>query len=344
MILFENFEAVRFPEEEQLLVTCYGKLLYVYEYKYGFWRRDDNNHSITVKNYPEVTEDDLIHLTGGVLPKRELDFIRLCDPVFLSPWNMMEILEEDYPMYVYRKEHKGFGWRIGGKIYKMIDAFLEESCYRDKSYKKVRALLDMAVANHFTEWQVKSRIGRLSAQTLGRNVFNNEVPIFDERNHSYNFVGPERIIELPDKSGVEDVGCKGHYTISLDIDPYLYPFLARYFDNELPPNKWREKYCWEDDDGTKHFSYYEGFQDYCEANYYSLDAVERMLKDIEETAEALSTGRVTEYTEQLGRRNGLSSKETECIIDFYRRFILRMRFMLEICKEKGFNYIFVSGP
>ena len=344
MKLFEHFEVVKFPEEEQLLVTSYGKLSYVYEYKYKIWRRDEKNRSVTVKNYQEATEEDLIQLTGGVLPKREMDLIRLCNPSFLSTRNMMDILEEDYPMYIFRKKDKDFERMIGGKIYEMVQSFLEESCYRDISYEKVRALLDMAVANLLTDRQVKNRIGRLSTEILGRNVFDNEIPIYDGINHSYYFVGPARIIELPDETGVEDVGCKGDYTISLDIDPYLYPFLGRYFDNELPPNKWREKYCWEDDDGTKHFSYYEGFQSYQEPNYYSIDVFERILTDIDDTIDALSTGRVTVYTEKLHGKRGLDTGETERVIDFYRRFVFRMKYMLGICKEKGFNYIFVSGP
>ena len=344
MEIAENLVVVKFPEEERILVADCGKLLFVYEYKYKIWREENENLSITIQNYPDVTKEELVRLTKGVLPKSREDFERLCKPSFLSVNSMMRILEEDYPDYVFKRYDEELGFAIGDTIYMMVRTFLEESEYLGESYGKIRSLLDKAVGNQFDRKQIEDEICELSNMILGRKVVENQILILDEKDHSYNWIGPERIIEIPDKGGIEYVGSKGDYTISLDIDTYLYPFLVCYFDDELLPNKWREKGQWEDDSGVKHLTYYKGFQSYCESNHYTLDAFERILEDINDTIDALSTGRTNRYVDQISGVSGLDAKEKERIIDFYQRFIFRMKYMLGICKEKGFNYIFVSYP
>lgn len=36
--------------------------------------------------------------------------------------------------------------------------------------------------------------------------------------------------------------------------------------------------------------------------------------------------------------------ETDLIVDFYRRFIYRMEYMMKVGKENGFDLISVMGP
>ena len=86
--------------------------------------------------------------------------------------------------------------------------------------------------------------------------------------------------------------------------------------------------------------------------------------------DALSTGRNNEYTAKLKEKRGSAtyeliyakdlnaeqiamynenrptedSTEPELIIDFYRRFLYRMEYMLKVGGEKGYNLISFMGP
>ena len=96
----------------------------------------------------------------------------------------------------------------------------------------------------------------------------------------------------------------------------------------------------------------------------------QILKDIGDTVDALSSGGENEYTAQLRNKRGTSTyqllyaenlseeeiaeynanrpaqddTEIELIIDFYRRFIYRMEYMMKVGKEKGYNLISFMGP
>ena len=61
MKLFDNFEAVKFPEENLIFVTHDGYLYYIYNPKYETWRKHRNagNDHITVNNYQEIGIEEL---------------------------------------------------------------------------------------------------------------------------------------------------------------------------------------------------------------------------------------------------------------------------------------------
>lgn len=61
MKLFGDFEAVKFPEENVILITQRGYLYYYYQPRYEHWERHKNagNDMITVSNYPDVSKKEL---------------------------------------------------------------------------------------------------------------------------------------------------------------------------------------------------------------------------------------------------------------------------------------------
>ncbi len=150
-----------------------------------------------------------------------------------------------------------------------------------------------------------------------------------------------------------------------DVDQYLTPFLYKYFDKELKANKMRAVHGW-DNDGKEQVS----FEWYLTHNFYTYDSVMRMLKDIRDTIDALSSGKENEYISKLREKRGWATykityardwtqeqiaeynnsrptedhTEAELIIDFYQRFIYRMEYMIKIGQEKGFNLISFMGP
>ncbi len=95
-----------------------------------------------------------------------------------------------------------------------------------------------------------------------------------------------------------------------------------------------------------------------------------MIKDIKDTMEALSSGRKNEFTDKLKEKRVFAANkliyskdlteeqieeynanrpteddtEPEVIIDFYRRFIYRMEYMMKVGEEKGYNLISFMGP
>ena len=101
MKLFNNFEIVRLPEENLLFVTHNEYLYYIYNYRNKRWHKHKNagNDRITVKNYQEVSREEILIVMNGIFPTKETDFLRMCHPSELNIVNMMNLLEEDYPQF-----------------------------------------------------------------------------------------------------------------------------------------------------------------------------------------------------------------------------------------------------
>ena len=131
MKLFEKFEAVRFPEENLIFVTHDEYLYYIYNPKYKHWRKHGNagNDSITVRNYEDVSRQELTDAMGGTFPAKDTDFLRLCSPSELCIRDMLDLFREDYPAYM-------SDWTI----YNAVHQFLLESVITYKTYLKLREL------------------------------------------------------------------------------------------------------------------------------------------------------------------------------------------------------------
>jgi len=95
-----------------------------------------------------------------------------------------------------------------------------------------------------------------------------------------------------------------------------------------------------------------------------------LLNDIKDTIDALSSERKNEFTDKLKEKRGIAACEliyakgltgeqikeyndnrpkeddtdVELIIDFYRRFIYRMEYMIKVGEENGYNLISFMGP
>ncbi len=300
---------------------------------------------------------------GGGFPTKETDFIRLCQVSELYVRDMLHLLEVDYAEIM-----------SDNTIYHIVHQFLCESdiCY--KSYEKVRKLFDSVVKDNLDVQQVTDQALRLSYDTIGRDIIKKEIGIVDGHDSSsYFWINPVRIIDLSDTNGIDNVAEMTSVEISIeeaDVDQYLTPFLYKYFDENLEPNKFRVGEQWEDEDGTEQTSYVTGFEWYLTHNFYSYEAVEQMLEDIKDTIDALSSSRETEYTKKLREKRGWDSHElvyskdltpeqvkeynanrpkvddteAEIIIDFYHRFIYRMEYQIKVGKEKGYTYISFMGP
>jgi len=365
MKLFGAFEAVKFPEENLLFVTHNGFLYYIYSYKSNRWQKYHNsgNDSISVENYPDISEKELLDIMGGAFPTKETDFLRRCDPSEINVSDMLSLLKEDYG-----------GYMSEGAVYHAVHTFLMESDICHKSYEKIRELLDNAIMENLDAQQVTARIIELSQAVTGRDIFKKEIGIIDGHNSSsYFWINPVKVVDPSDTNAIDSVAEMTSVEISIeedDVDQYLTPFLFKYFDEGLEPNKNRIEYCYDDEDGNERASYVTGFEWYLTHNFYTYDSIEKMLADIKDTIDALSTGRETEYTSKLKVKRGwetyqliysrdLTPEQVEeynanrpkedltepaLIIDFYRRFILRMEHMIEVGRERGYDYISFMGP
>ena len=351
MKLFENFEAVRFPEENLIFVTHDGYLYYIYDPQYKHWRKHKNagNDHITVANYQDVSRQELTDAMGGTFPAKETDFTRLCCPSELCIGDMLKLLREDYPAYM-------SDWTI----YNAVHQFLLESVITYKTYLKLRELFDGALSLQADGGQILQRIRELSFTVLGRDIYKNEIRIVDGHDgSSYFWIQPVRVIDYEDTDILFNVAEMPSCEISIeedDVSQYLTPFLYKYFDEQLEANVKRRDVS--------------GFEWYLTHNFYTYDSVEKILKDISDTIDAFSTGRSNEYTEKLKIKRGTSTyellyardlseeqikeynanrpteddTEVELIIDFYHRFIYRMEYMMKVGKEKGYDLISFMGP
>lgn len=351
MKLFGDFEAVKFPEENMILITNDEFLYYTYRAKYKSWRKYDDagNLSLTISNYPDVSREELVNAMNGVFPQKERDFLRMCDLSTLHIGEILALFEDDYPKYM-----------ADFTIYSSIYQFIMESGNWCKSIDKLQELFDDATANQYDNNQVLAQIKKLSPAIIGRDIFKKEIEIVDGYDtSSYFSFRPARVIDYENTAYYDGVAIMRGVVISIeedDVADYLLPFLHQHFDEELEENKMRKNLS--------------GFECYLEHNFFTFDSMALILKDIEDTIDALITGRENEYTQklklnrftathQLVYANELNEKEhaeynanrppeddaeVELIVDFYQRFLYRIEYMMKIGKEKGYNLISVMGP
>lgn len=366
MKLFDDFEAVRFSEENLLFVTRRGFIYYIYDLEYKHWRkyRNAGNDHITVSNYQEVSQEEIMEALGGILPEKETDFMRCCVPWQLSVYNMLALLKEDYSNYMSESV-----------IYDSVDRFLFKSNIYHKSYLKLKKLFDNALLHRQNNEQVLVLIKELCYSVIGRDIYKPEIGIIDGHDcSSYFWIMPVRIVDYTDTNDSDNVARMESIEISIeedDIAQYLTPFLYKYFDDELEANKKRKSGSWTDDNENQQpFSYLSDFEWYLTHNFYTYHSMESILKDINDTIKALSSGKENEFTLKIREKRGTAAckliyakdfsdkeiekqnankrkeddTEIELIIDFYRRFIYRMEYMLRIGKENGYNLISFMGP
>lgn len=358
MKLFDGFDAVRFQEENLIFITHDDFLYYIYNPKYKCWRKYGNagNDRITVCNYQDLSKAELMAAMGGTFPTKETDFMRLCNPSELCIGDMLSILSEDYPDYMYEPEN----FFAIQPLYSVVHHILLQSdvCY--KSYEKIRELFDNATADYKSHEEVIENLKDLSLTIIGRDIFKEEIYIVDGHDSSsYFWIMPVRVLDFSDTDKIGNIAEMRSVEISIeenDVDQYLTPFLYKYFDKNLDANKCR--------------SDANNFEWYLTHNFYTYESINRILTDIKDTIKALSIGNVTEYTSQLKVKRGIAASKLiyakdltteqiaeynenrpkeddtaiELIIDFYNRFVYRIEYMMKIGEEKGYNLISFMGP
>lgn len=321
MKLFGEFDAIKFPEENLIFITKSSYLYYIYNPKYKYWRKHKNagNDYLTVSNYPSVYTEELMAAMGGMYPKKETDIMRLCNPSQLCIRDMLDLLNEDYPQYM-------SDWSIRNTAH----YFLLESNITFKSYVRLRELFEHNLSRHADHDQALLQIKELSFEILGRDIFKEEIDIVDGHDSSsYFWIQPVRVIDYTDTNNLDNVAEMSSAEISIeewDVSHYLEVFLYKHFDDALKANMKR--------------SDANGFEWNLTHNYFTFDSVRSILKDINDTIAALSSGKETEFTSEIKD----NSVGVDLIIDFYHRFIYRMEYMLKIGEEKGYNLISFMGP
>lgn len=365
MKLFDTFEAVKFPEENMIFITRNGYLYYIYSLEHKRWlkHRNAGNYHITVSNYPDVSKEELTNAMHGVFPKKETDFMRMCHPPQLCFSDMLTLLKEDYTEYMSDRA-----------VYHTIDRFLSESNIRYKSFERTQKLLDAATENHYDNSRVVRQIKDLSFKIIGRDIFKKEIGIVDGHDgSSYFVIMPVRVIDYSNTNEIGNVAGMNGAEISIeenDVAKYLTPFLYHYFDDDLEANKQRIEGYWVDDDGNEQADAVFGFEWYLTHNFFTFDSMQQISKDIKDTLDALISGKETEYTQKLKIKGSTAARrlayaknqysdevaeystsrspeydtEVALIVDFYRRFIYRMEYMMKIGAEKGYNLISFMGP
>jgi len=124
-----------------------------------------------------------------------------------------------------------------------------------------------------------------------------------------------------------------------DIDRFLEYFFEQYFEPELLYNARR----------YQNGNYVKGFEWYLTDNFYTYECMDIMLGEIEVMAELLEADYENDSLKELKKHFRKSSPwyeninySTEAIINFYRRFVTRMRTMMKNNPET--NFISIMGP
>lgn len=347
MNLFDCFEAVKFPQENLIFITNFDYLYYICDLKNKSWSKyhKAGNKTITIENYQDVSREEIENAMNGKFPEKETDFMRLCNPSELCISDMFDILEEDYENYM-----------ADGSVRQTIHKFFLKSNVLHKSFTELKKLLDKAVADKKDNLKVVDEIKELCFNIIGKDIFRKEIGIVDGHDaSSYFWIMPARVIDYSDTYNEENVAEMRSAEISIeedDFSEYLAPFLLKYYDYDLEANKNRVSGLWMDHNGNEIKTYLREFEWVLTPNFFTFESVEKVVKDIRETIDALSSGKENEFITKLksGRSELIPSEEQSeedrirMIIDFYNRFIYRMEYMLTVGKENGYNLISFMGP
>ena len=315
-----NFDIIKLPEENAILVTRNGYLYYVYNPTTKSWYKYSNagNDLISVNNYQDVTRDELASSFDGVFPEKQTAFLKACSSYDWNVADISNLLSDEFPFYMKKEQIKY-----------AVDCFLSNSLVLSVSYERLGGLFEDAEKNSLATDAVLSRIKQLSFSILGKDIFNDNIEIVDGlRGSSFFHIMPSRIIAPASNDYAEIPANMTHCGISIeddDVYDFLSCFLYKHFDEELDANKNR---CNAD-----------GF-DWYNDNYFTLDSIGEIIADIRDTADKISTGSCNEFTDKV--RTGKNGKEK--VLDFYRRFIYRMEYMVVVGRENGFNLISFTGP
>ena len=345
MKLFDGYEAVRFPEENLILITNERYLYYIYSPENGSWKKHKNAgcDRLAVSNYQEISKEELTEAMHGIYPKKKTDFLRLCHPSYLDIGDMIDLLKVDYSAFM-----------VDSGTHSIVRNLLLETGNYDKVYFLIKKLFDESTASQQDNSQVFNQIRELCFSVLGRNINKNEIPLADNRSMLFSIM-PVRVIDDSDTNDFDNVSEMRGVAVSLDdTDAYIYlsPFLDKHFDAGLEANKKRVDYYSEDDDGNEQPIYLQTFGWYLTHNFYTFDSVIDIIKDIRKTIDSLSSGKENEFTVKIREKRGFAIWDrleveinpTELKVDFYRRLIYRLDYMLTVGKENGFNMISFVGP
>ena len=140
--------------------------------------------------------------------------------------------------------------------------------------------------------------------------------------------------------------------VEQDVCEYLAVFLRKYFDKDFPYYEETRAYNWDE------------FEWYLEHNFYTYDTVNRMLEEIERCCELLARGEDDPVLAPLKEsaswlsddpirhlwdepltdedRAKLMQEELKKALDFYHRFVRRMRGMME--RASDYELISFMGP
>ena len=268
----------------------------------------------------------------------------------------LNLLENDYADYMSNRT-----------IYGIVHWLLLRSDIPHQSFNKIGKLFDYAMKRKENDNDVITQIKELSFVIIGRDIFKREIEIIDGHNgSSYFWIMPVRVIDESDTNDTDNVAEMSSAEISIeedDVAVYLKPFLYKHFDDELKANRQRAD-CFAEDNSV------HGFEWYLTHNFYTHESMAAVLADIRDTVDALSSGRKNEFTEDLCRETVRNvywqmyfrfpdedelvkfqknnspeyQAEIDVLLDFYRRFLYRIEYMLKVGREKGYDLISVMGP
>lgn len=172
MKLFDGYEAVRFPEENLILITHESYLYYIYSPENGSWKKHKNAgyDRLTVSNYQEISKEEITEAMHGIFPQKNIDFLRLCHPSYLDIGDMIDLLKVDYSAFM-----------GDSKTHSTVRNLLLEAENCNKVYLLIKKLFDEALALHQDNSQVYFQIRELCFTVLGRDINKNEIPLADDR-------------------------------------------------------------------------------------------------------------------------------------------------------------------
>lgn len=347
MLLFDNFRAVKFEEENQILISNDDELKYIYYVKQKIWKKykptcdyikDQGwcflDKSIKPKGYFDIDGKQILEAMQGNYPTSEVDILRLCIPSSLDYKDYLHIIIVDYRRFFYDLKYDYYN----SDLYKYTEMFLANVVCKEYAYKLINLLFKEANDNNYSDKQIINRIKKLSISVVGRNIYN-EIGITDGHDCYAGFwIMPAKTIYKEKTDEIENIYAIESNQISISYNNsnlysginYLLPFLIKYYDNNLKANVFFEN------QEVKYKPEYLAFS-YNKGNYYSLESIEKIINDIRTTIEALSSNSITEYTSMLKQID--STIDSSLLIDFYQRLIYRMEYMLILSKEKGYDLI-----
>ena len=350
MLLFENFMVYENAENDELQVFHNGRLFAGYDIETRKWKR--HGGCLPFEIMKEFLNEPSESLVAEATGKKKIQNYEEFSGLLGEPVTVADMLDDFRVRFEQKLADSYLLWYIQGIL---SEAFSEKHAFRTFD-----RFLEAMEGNEFD----LADISAISVAETGRDLLVHRVRINDKPwwGSSFFNIQPAKFYDS-DAKWLRDRFILFGLCISIEMDDvlqYLWPFLEKRFDDGLTVNLNRN----DPDYDCNGFEWSGRVPNFFTLGQMRdiLSEIHALLTDVENGISsplfediriikgtfvelAYAPGMSQEEIDAYNRRQREERKEdADVVVDFYKRFLFRMEYMVKIAEENGYDLISFIGP